>query len=464
MRTTVIVIGAGHAGLAMSRCLAERSIDHVVLERGEVANSWKTERWDSLRLLTSNWQSRLPGNGYAGADPDGFRTMPQTIAFIERYAHVISAPVHTRTAVTSVRRIDDGYIVVTDQGVWRSRAVVLATGACNIPNVPEFACALSPGIATLTPMQYRNPAQLDDGGVLVVGASASGVQIADEIQRSGRPVTLAVGEHIRMPRRYRGRDIQWWMDAAGVLDQRYDEVDDHARARKVPSLQLAGHPDYRAVDLNALAAVGVRLVGRLAGISDGRAQFSGALANLAALSDLKMNRLLDSIDAWAAGNDVGDDIEPRLRFEPTRLDPSPLLSLDLGRGEIRTVVWATGYRPDYSWLDVPVLDPKGRIRHEGGVVDAPAMYLMGEQFLRRRKSALIDGAGDDARELSAHLASWLGSQRYLVQGRRLAVHGRVASFHDGFEHWLHPRALAAKAGANSMNSRPNPISPPSARS
>jgi len=412
MRTTVIVIGAGHAGLAMSRCLAERSIDHVVLERGEVANSWKTERWDSLRLLTPNWQSRLPGYGYAGADPDGFRTMPETIAFIERYADLISAPVHARTEVNSVRRIDDGYIVVTDQGLWRSRAVVLATGACNIPNVPALACAVPSGIATLTPMQYRNPDQLADGGVLVVGASASGVQIADEIQRSGRPVTLAVGEHIRMPRRYRGRDIQWWMDAVGVLDQRFDEVDDHSRARKVPSLQLAGHPDCRAVDLNALAAIGVRLVGRLAGISDGKAQFSGALANLAASSDLKMNRLLDTIDEWAARNDIGDDIEPPPRFGPTRIDTSPLLSLELGRGEIRTVVWATGYRPDYSWLDVPVLDRKGRIRHDGGVVDSPGMYLLGEQFLRRRKSALIDGAGDDARELSAHLASWLGDSPF----------------------------------------------------
>src|SRR4249920_2604377 len=272
---TTIIIGAGHAGLAASRCLTERSIDHVVLERGEVANSWKTERWDSLRLLTPNWQSRLPGYRYKGDDPDGYRTMPETIAFLEQYAQVISAPVRTNTAVTRVRRTDEGYTVTTDHGEWRSRALVLASGACNIPSVPAFAQALPHGIAALTPMQYRNPGQLEQGGVLVVGASATGVQLADEIQRSGREVTLAVGEHIRMPRRYRGRDILWWMDTVGVQDQGYQEVDDLNRARSVPSLQLAGYPDSRDVDLNALTALGVRLVGRLAGLREGVAQFSG---------------------------------------------------------------------------------------------------------------------------------------------------------------------------------------------
>jgi putative flavoprotein involved in K+ transport len=410
VRSTVAIIGAGHAGLAMSRCLAERSIDHVVLERGEVANSWKTERWDSLRLLTPNWQSRLPGFRYAGAEPHGYRTMPETVEYLERYAAVTSAPVRTHTAVTSVRQAVDEYVVATTQDEWRCRMVVLATGACNIANVPAVASELPPAIATLTPMQYRNPAQLDAGGVLVVGASATGVQIADEIQRSGRRVTLAVGEHIRMPRLYRGRDIQWWMDAAGVHDQRYDQIDDIARARNVPSLQLAGYPDRRTVDLNSLTAIGVTLVGRLAAIRDGKALFSGSLANQAALSDLKMNRLLDTLDAWAAANGVSDEAGPPERFEPTRIEASPALSLDLHRGGIRTIVWATGYRPDYSWLHVPVFDRKGRIRHDGGVVDAPGMYLMGAQFMRRRKSALIDGAGDDARDLSEHMVRCLGRQ------------------------------------------------------
>jgi putative flavoprotein involved in K+ transport len=244
--------------------------------------------------------------------------------------------------------------------------------------------------------------------VLVVGASATGTQLADEIHRSGRPVTLSVGEHIRAPRVYRGRDIQWWMDKAGVLDQRYDEVDDIGRARRVPSLQLAGSAERKTLDLNALTALGVKLAGSLAGIRDGKALFSGSLGNQCVLSDLKMGRLLDTIDAWAAENAVDSEVEPVHRLEPTRVEDAPPLALDLSSGEIRTVIWACGFKPDYSWLEVPVLDRKGMIRHNGGVVSSsPGMYVMGMPFLRRRKSALIDGAGDDARELSAHLKTYL---------------------------------------------------------
>ena len=408
--TTTVVIGAGHAGLSMSRCLAERSIDHVVLERGEIANSWKTERWDSLTLLTPNWQSRLPGFGYEGDDPDGFRTLPETIAFIERYAGTMSAPVLAHTRVDSVRASAPGYEIVTTQGTWECRTVVLATGACNLAQVPAAAAAVPRDITTLTAMEYRNPDQLERAGVLVVGASASGIQIADELQRSGRPVTLAVGEHVRVPRVYRGKDIQWWMDAAGVLDERYDQVEDLSRARKVASLQLAGYPDRRTIDLNALSRLGAKLAGRLAGINDGKAQFSGSLKNVCALADLKMNRLLNTIDEWATANGLDGGIPAPHRFEPTEVEASPRLLLDLVRGQIKTVIWATGFRPDYSWLQVPVLDRKGRVRHDGGVVEAPGMYLMGMPFLRRRKSTLIDGAGDDARDLSAHLASYLASR------------------------------------------------------
>jgi len=391
----------------MSRCLAERAIEHVVIERGEVANSWKTERWDSLRLLTPNWQSRLPGFGYRGEDPDGYRNMPETIRFLDDYAEAISAPVETHTAVTSVRGDNGGYRVTTEKGEWQAKTVVLANGACCIPRVPAVAEAVPSGIAMLTSKEYRNPAQLEEGGVMVVGASATGTQLADEIHRSGRPVTLAVGEHIRAPRVYRGRDLEWWMDAAGVLDERYDTLDDINRARKVPSLQLTGSDARATLDLNALTGIGVKLVGRLAGINDGKAQFSGSLRNLCAMSDLKMGRLLDAIDEWAAENGLDGDVEAPHRLPPTEVEDSPPLGMDLAKGEIRTILWATGYRPDYSWLEVPVFDRKGQVRHDGGVVESPGMYLMGLQFLRRRKSALIDGAGDDARDLSAHLVSYL---------------------------------------------------------
>jgi putative flavoprotein involved in K+ transport len=285
--------------------------------------------------------------------------------------------------------------------------VVLATGACNLPEVPDVAAAVPPGVACLTPMQYRNVDQLDEGGVLVVGASATGLQLAHEIASSGRRVTLAVGEHVRAPRLYRGRDILWWMDAAGVLDERYDEVDDIRRARNVPSAQLVGTPERMTLDLNTLRAMGVRLVGRLAAVRDGVAQFSGSLRNVCALADLKLGRLLDTIDEWALEHGVDVDVDPPDRPEPTEVEASPPLELDLRSGEISTILWATGYRPDYSWLDVPVLDRKGRLRHDGGVVDAPGLYVVGLPFLRRRRSSFIDGACADTAELADHLASYL---------------------------------------------------------
>ncbi len=407
-RATTVIIGAGHAGLAMSRCLSERSIDHVVLERGEVANSWRHERWDSLRLLTPNWQTRLPGKRYEGPDPEEFMTMPEVVDFISSYADVSRAPVRTHTKVSTVSRTDDGYHVATDQGEWRCRSLVVATGACNVASVPAVRQAVPAAVENVTPLGYRNPDQLPEGGVLVIGASATGVQLADEIHRSGRPVTLSVGEHVRMPRRYRGRDIFWWMESSGLWNERYDEIDDVVRARGLPSPQLVGTPEHSTLDLNTLSEAGVELVGRLAGIRDGKAQFSGGLRNTCASADLKMNRMLDNFDHWATQHGEGENVPPE-RFAPTRVPDSPGLTLDLESGQIRTIVWATGFRPDYSWLDVPVLDRKGRLRHDGGVVDAPGMYVLGLPMLRRRKSSFIHGAEDDARELSAHLAGFLES-------------------------------------------------------
>jgi len=406
LKTTTLVVGAGHSGLAMSRCLTDRSIDHVVLERGEVAHSWRTQRWDSLRLLTPNWMTRLPGHIYRGDDPDGYLTAAEVVELVAGYAKDSDAPVRANTTVTSVRKCDGGYVVHTDQDVWHTRSVVLAPGAATTAKVPAAQQGLPAGITEVTPLDYRNPGQLPDGAVLVVGASASGVQIACELQHSGRQVTLAVGEHVRMPRIYRGKDILWWMDAAGMLDERYDQIPDLMRARHLPSMQLVGSPERRTVDLNALQALGVVLVGRLAGVQDGIAQFSGSLPNMLTLADLKLDRLLDTIDSWVAATGL-DGIDPPERFAPTTIAGTPSLSLDLRRGAIRTIVWATGLGPDLSWVDVEVFDRSGRVRHDGGVTTSPGLYLMGMPFLRRRKSTLIDGAAADAADLSAHLARHL---------------------------------------------------------
>jgi putative flavoprotein involved in K+ transport len=379
----------------------------VLLERGEVANSWRHERWDSLRLLTPNWQSRLPGCAYDGADPDGYMTAGEIAGFISRYADLSSAPVRTATRVTSVTRTDTGYRVLTSNGELQCRCVIVASGACNRPNVPAIRHSFPDTIEQFTPFDYRRPADLPEGGVLVVGPSATGVQLAAEIHRSGRPVTLSVGEHVRLPRTYRGRDVLWWMDRSGVWNQRYDEIDDLPRARRLPSPQLVGTPERATLDLNALTAMGIELVGRVSAVRDGRALLSGGLRNLFALADLKMERLLDTFDEWAnsaSDPDVHDEPE---RFDPTYTPESSRWQIDLRSGEIRSVVWATGFRPDYSWLHVPVLDDKGHLEHDGGVVDSPGMYVIGLPVLRRRKSSFIHGAEDDARELTEHLAKYL---------------------------------------------------------
>ncbi len=410
MQTTTVVVGAGHAGLAASHCLAAREIDHVVIERGEVAHSWRTERWQSLRLLTPNWQTRVPGLAYDGDDPDGFMAMAEVVAFIERYARLLATPLETGTTVESLTRSGEGYEVATDRGVWRCATVIIASGACNVPRLPAAATAQPPVVEAVTPMDYVRPDTLPDGGVLVVGASASGVQIADEVHRSGRAVTLAVAEHVRLPRTYRGKDILWWMDRIGLHDERYDEIDDIVRARRLPSPQLVGTPERITLDLNALTDRGVRLVGPLAGFSDGMAQFGGSLRNMCTLADLKQGRLLDTIDEWVTETGGDAEFEQPQRFAPTRVEESPPLALDLSRSGIRTIIWATGYEADHSWVNLPVFDHKGRLLHDGGVVTgSPGLYRIGLNVLRRRKSSFIHGIEDDAHDLTDHLAGYVGA-------------------------------------------------------
>ena len=372
-----------------------------------MANSWRHERWDSLRLLTPNWQSRLPGVPYDGTDPDGYMTSADVIELITRFAAHARAPVRTGTNVASVRRSGHDYRTATSQGEIWSPTVVIASGACNRPAVPAFADALPPDVEQLTPFEYRNPTQLQDGGVLVVGASATGVQLAAELRQSGRAVILSVGEHVRLPRTYRGRDVLWWMEMSGVWDQRYDEVDNLRRARRLPSPLLVGTPERTTLDLNALTAMGVELVGRWATVRDGRALFSGGLRHLCTLADLKMERLLDTFYERARTEGTDSDIAAPERFAPTEVPRSPRLELDLRSGEIRAIVWATGYLPDYRWLDVPVVDPKGHLRHDGGVVESPGLYALGLPVLRRRKSTFIHGIEDDAREVIDHLSGYL---------------------------------------------------------
>jgi putative flavoprotein involved in K+ transport len=405
VRTAVVVIGAGQAGLAMSHCLTGYGVEHVVLERGAVAHAWRTQRWDSLRLLTPNWLSRLPGYPYAGPDPHGYMSAAQVAEHLDGYRLTTGAPVLTGAEVVGVRATPAGFRVDTSAGTWRSRAVVVATGAAGDPLLPRTAAALPARIQQVSSLDYRRPELLAPGGVLVVGASASGVQIADELRRAGREVTLAAGAHTRVPRTYRGRDIHAWLDAIGHLDERYDEVEDIVKARRAPSLQLVGGRPRRDLDLGRLTAAGVRVVGRFVGATERRAWFSGSLAALVTDADLRLGRLLDRIDAHVVEHGLTGAYDPPDRPGRVRL-PTPPTELDLAG--VAAVVWATGYRPRYPWLDPALLDAYGRIEHTGGVLDVPGLYVLGLPFLRRRKSSFLDGVGPDAQELSAHLVVGLG--------------------------------------------------------
>ncbi len=412
-RTDVVIIGGGQAGLAMSRCLVDLKIDHVVLERGRVAERWRSERWDSLRLLTPNWQSRLPGYRYQGADPDGFMTMPDVIGFLDGYAQSFAAPVETGTSVAHVSGDADGYTVVTTRGVWEAPNVVLATGFSDRPYVPRLASRLSGDLHQITPSAYRRAGDLPPGGVLVVGASASGVQLAEEIHASGRPVTLAVGRHTRLPRRYRGRDIFWWMDRMGVFDETIGSVFDAEVSKQQPSLQLVGRPDHRTIGLRELADQGVRLTGRLVSADGRRVAFDDSLVATVAAADVKLASLRRRIDDFIRASGAG-----QLAGEPDVFEPSwplavdvPASSMDLGAEGIATVMWATGFTRSYPWLKVPVLDARGDIAHAGGVTASDGLYALGLHFQRRRKSAFIDGVGDDARYLAGLVAQRLRCRR-----------------------------------------------------
>ena len=393
----MVVIGAGPAGLAVSGCLTEAGVDHVVLERRDVGHSWRCERWDSLRTLTPNWMNGLPRLPYRGSDPDGFMTAGEVAERLVDYAGSIAAPVVTGIEVSAVRTGRRGFIVDTNGGGWGTRAVVLATGP-GAAKVPALADALPERIEQVCSAGYRNPGALGDG-VLIVGASASGVQIADEVAASGRQVTLAVGEHVRLPRTYRGRDILWWMQAMGVSSQRWDaDVDDLARARRVPSPQLVGTPEHRALDLGTLRQAGVALVGRLVGVSGGRLQFSGSLANLTANADLKQSRLLDEVDSFIATSGIAASTPDRPA--PTIVDP-PATSLDPAGFD--TVVWATGHSFSPPRVDPAHLDRWSRIVHHGGLLQTPGLVAIGLPFLRRRSSTFLSGIGRDAVELSLEI-------------------------------------------------------------
>lgn len=403
--TETVIVGAGQAGLALSRVLTDAGRAHVVLERGRTGERWRSERWESLSLLTPAWASVLPGEGKP-ADPEAFETRDAFVERLERYAASFEAPVVGGVDVRSVARRGGGFDVATSAGVWRARNVVVATGDCGRPRVP--AAAVPPGVLSLPSTRYVAPDRLPAGGVLVVGAGPTGQQLALELVRSGRPVTIAVGRHARLPRRYRGRDVWHWIHELGDFDMSIDEAPDPAAARRTPSVTLTGSNGGEDLDLGVLQRAGVRLAGRLRGIDGDRALFSDRLGEAIEDADRRMRRLLERMDSLADA--CGAPHESIADIVPER----PPQELDLRAAGVGAVLWASGFERAYPWLRVPVLDGAGEIAHRHGITRVPGLYVLGLKFQRRRKSHFIGGVGEDA----AFLAERIGERAERAASRR----------------------------------------------
>jgi putative flavoprotein involved in K+ transport len=378
----------------VSRYLTEAGHDHVLLERGRTGERWRSERWDSLRLLSPNWLNGLPG-AWPHDEPDAFLGRREFVDYLERYARSYAAPLREGAAVHAVERRRGSFRIATDAGDWRARNVVLATGWSDVPRTPRLANSVPDGIVQLHSSEYRSPAALPPGGVLVVGVGPSGAQIALELRRAGHPVVVAVGRHSRMPRRYRGRDIWFWLGQIGNLDERIDEVADPDAVAKAPSLMVSGVGGGTRLDLGVLRDEGVIVAGHLERFDRGRAVFADDLDSTIGESERELHRVLEQIDASIDTSPCAGDM-PAAEPMPALELPEPPRGLDLAEAGISTVIWATGYGRSYDWLHVPALGADGELVHRRGVTEVPGLYAVGIRFQYRRKSHFIGGVGEDA--------------------------------------------------------------------
>ena len=412
----VLVVGAGQAGVAMSDHLTERGIPHLVLERDRIAERWRSERWDSLVTNGPAWHDRFPGLEFPEVDPDGFASKEQVADYFAAYARKIGAPIRCGVEVTSVRKNAGrpGFRVETSDGVIEARYIVAATGAFQRPVIPPVVPGDAPFVQ-LHSSGYRNPQQLPAGNVLVVGAGSSGVQIADELQRSGRLVFLSVGPHDRPPRRYRGRDFVWWLGVLGKWD-----ASTPALGAEHVTIAVSGADGGHTVDFRALAESGITLLGRTVAFDDGTLRFASDLATNIADGDANYLSLLDEADAYVERNglDLPEEPEARILGRDPACVTDPLLELDLAGAGITSIVWATGFSVDYGWLQVDAFHANGRPKHQRGVSTEPGVYFLGLPWQSRRGSSFIWGVWHDAKYLTDQIQIQRG---YLAYDERAAV-------------------------------------------
>jgi putative flavoprotein involved in K+ transport len=413
-----IVIGGGQAGLAMSRHLQRAGVEHVVLESGRIAETWRSQRWDSFCLVTPNWTMQLPGFAYDGDDPDGFTPRDGVVRYIEQYCSTFGLPVRTGVRVTSIARDEDGgYRLETTSGPMLAGDVVVAAGAFPRPHVLPMSATLAPDIAQLHTVDFKNEKKLAPGAVLVVGSGQSGAQIAEELAEAGRKVFLCVGSCGRIPRRYRGKDGIWWSVRLGITERRVGELAD-PKMRFACKPTLTGQHGGRDIDLYEFPKKGVTLLGRLLAIDGARLALARDVNEKLGKADAFARKFLTDADAYAAREklDLPEDATERARLwgddRPVLAEPE---SLDLRAEGVTTVVWATGYRPEFPWVHAPVFDAEGHPVHERGVTRGPGLYFLGLAYLHRMRSDTLYGVGEDAAYLAERIIERRAAPRAIAR-------------------------------------------------
>ncbi|MGE9010063.1 NAD(P)-binding domain-containing protein [Leptospira interrogans] len=399
-RIDTLVIGGGQAGLVMSYRLKQRGIAHLVLERARIAERWRSERWDGLKFQFPNWSVQLPNFAFPHSDPDAFATSAEIVKFIDAFAEFVAPPIRCGVEVTHLKRGDAGFIAETADGTIEANSVVVATGPYQQPLMPDLL--RDHPVFQVHASGYKNPDQLPPGAVLVVGAGASGAQIADELHRAGRRVFLSVGQHTRMPRRYRGQDLTWWFGALRLFDMTAEQ---RGPIRVNPS--ITGAYGGYTIDFRRFAAGGITLLGRVLAARDGVLEIAAGLAENLANGDLYYAGFLDMLDAHVEqrGLDLPADLAARTVLADPLCVTEPIRRLDLGKEDVHAVIWATGYGVDFSWIDLPVRDDSGEPVHRGGVSEVAELYFLGLPYLSKLYSAFLSGVGDDAAVLADHIAA-----------------------------------------------------------
>ena len=402
-RVNTLVIGGGQAGLVMSHMLRQRGCDHLVLERSRVAERWRSERWDGLYFQFPNWSIRLPDFPFPHTARDGFAGSAEIVEFLDAYAGFISAPIRCGVAVTALRPRGgkSGFVADTSAGSIEAENVVVATGPYQRAKIPPLLDDES-SLFQVPASRYRAPDQLPSGAVLVVGSGASGAQISDELARAGRKVYLSIGRHRRMPRRYRGCDFIWWLEALGLYEMTVEQ-----RGPPLPQPLITGAYGGQTIDFREYAARGVVLLGRVASAHNGVLDIAADLAENLAAGDAALEGFLDKADrhAESAAPDLPQDPAARHKQPDPDCVTAPIRRLDLARSGIGAVVWATGYLPDYDWIELPVLNTSGAPVHRHGVTDIPGLYFLGLQWLAKMKSSFLSGVHEDAARLADQIAS-----------------------------------------------------------